>query len=330
MVVPGPQSLYPREKMTCSELDPVAWFRGRGETRGVEERPPPSPPAAGTQAPEMLPDAREVGTTSEREAYKQIKKAETDLKRLERREARVRKREERRLRAIDRRLARMELSRDVGPMTLLVNLAVLNGIAAVFVLLYLWWPELSLYDPLFLYDTAHWELVILCFIAAAITSTYLLVSNPSTGHLVRAQRAFGVYMAVGIIGTFVGLLLAHVLVDMELMDLDWELWIRVLLIVATGSAIAMTVVYAAGHRAGSRAFLRGPYHRAMGAISAVLVISLVLLPFFFFPYKGWMSEVGVSVYYVSWLVVVFPLPAVIVSVFVRSRSEQLARHSVLT
>ena len=224
----------------------------------------------------------------------------------------------------------MELSQDVGPVSLIVNLAVLNGIAAIFVLHYLWWPDLSLYDPLFMSDTAHWELVVLCFIAAAITSTYQLVSNPSTGHLVRAQRALGVYVAVGIIGTFVGLLLAHVLVDMELMDLDWELWIWVTLIVATGSAIAMTAVYAAGHRAGSRAFLQGPYHRAMGASSAVLAISLVLLPFFFLPYKGWMNEVGVSVYYVSWLVVVFPLPAVIASVLVRSRSEQLARYSVLT
>lgn len=306
----------------------MAWLRGKDKEARVEEGPPPAPSAPGTQPLEMFPDVQDKGTTRDREAYKQIKRAEADLRRLERKEAKARKREERRLRAIDRRLARIEMSRDIGPVMLLANLALLNVIAAVMAVLYLWWPDLPLYDPLFLEGTAHWEIVVLCFVAAALTSTYLLVSNPSPGHLVRAQHALGVYIAIGIIGTFVGLLLAHVLVDMELMELDWERWLWVLIIAATGSAITMTIVHAAGHRAGSRAFLRGPYHRAMGVATVVLAASLVLLPFIYLPYKGWMYEVGVSVYYVSWLLVVFPLPAVVTSILVRVRSEQLARYSL--
>jgi hypothetical protein len=304
----------------------MAWLRGKGRTHGKEESPPAVPPGPNDRPPEVLPDARLVGTTQDREAYKQIRRADSRLKRLERQEARARKREERRLRAIDKRLARIEGSMEMRPVTLLVTLSVLNGAAALFVLLYLWWPDLPLYDPFFLPDTAHWEVVAYCFVVAAISTVYLLVSNPSPRHIERAQRALGVYMAVGIIGTFVGLLMAQVLADMELMDIDWELWLWVALIAATGSAVAMTVIYAAGHRRGSRAFLRGPYHQAMGVVTAVLAVSLVFLPFLYLPYKGWMNEVGVSVYYVSWLLVAFPLPALAASVLVRHRSEELAGY----
>ena len=301
----------------------MAWRRDKA--KGRDGSVPPS--RADADGMEMLPVIQEDGSTQEREALGRIKRAEADLRRLERREAKARRREERETRARDRRIAAMRRSRDVGPVALMAVIATMNGVAAFFLVLSLWWPDWPLYDPILLQDSVHWELVTFSFVVVSVVSVILLERRPSPAFIVRAQYALGTYIGLGLVATFCGLLLAHVLVDMELMDVDWVFWMWVVLFLATGSSMAMTIIYAVAHRTGSRAFLTVSYHRAMGTVSAALLVSLLLLPFLFLPHMGWMYEVGVSMYYVGWLMFLFPLPAVAAAFAVKKRSEGMTPRS---
>ncbi len=306
----------------------MAWLRGKGGSKDRDGRPLPPPPPVDGDIPEMLPVIQEEGTTEDREAYKRIKRAEADLRRLEKREAKARRKEEREARARARRMAAMQRSRDVGPIVLVAFIAVLNTIACIFLVISLWWPEWPPYDPIPLLDSIHWEMIIFCFIAVAVASIVVLERRPSPMYVNRAQHALGTYIGTGIIGTFVGLLIAHVLVDMELMDVDWLFWLQLMTILAFGSSLAMTLMYVIAHRAGSKAFLDPPYTNSMGLTSGILVVSLIVMPFLYLPSTGYMYEVGTSVYYVSWLMVLFPLPALVASFAVKRRSEELAPYSM--
>jgi hypothetical protein len=55
----------------------------------------------------------------------------------------------------------------------------------------------------------------------------------------------------------------------------------------------------------------------MGTLTAVMVVSLVLLPFFYLPYEGLMYEVGSSLMWIGWLIMLFPQPAVAASFVVK-------------
>ena len=298
----------------------MAWRREKGKADGAAQGAPHEPVE---DLPEMLPVIVDEGTASDREAYKRLKKSEADLKSLEKRSARAQKKEEKRLGMIDRRLARMERSRDVGPLRLVLNLAVLNGIAVAMALLLLWRPDWSLYDPLFFEGDFHWEVASICFIGAAAICAFLLATNPAVEYLDRSRQVLWVYLAFGLVAMFSGMLLAFVLEGMEAMDLDWVLWQRVLLGLAAGSAVPFAAIYLVAHRSDSRWFLIGAYHQVMGSLSAILVVSLLLLPFSYLPAEGLMWEVGLSMMVVGWLVMMFPLPALMASAAVEAHGRSL-------
>lgn len=298
----------------------MAWRRGKGKADGAAKGPPLEPV---DDMPEMLPVITDEGTTSDREAYKRIKKAEADLKRLERKGTRGRRKEEKRLRMIDRRLVHMERSRDVGPLRLVSNLAVFNGIAAAMALLLLWRPDWSLYDPLFFEGDFHWEVATMCFIGAAGICAFLLATNPAVECLDRSRQALWVYLAFGLVAMFSGMLLALVLEGMEAMELDWVLWQWVLVVMAAGSAVVFLAIYLVAHRSDSRWFLTGGYHKVMGSASGILVVSLLLLPFSYLPAEGLMWEVGLSLMVVGWLVMMFPLPALMASAMVEAHGRSV-------
>jgi hypothetical protein len=216
---PAPQPLY----ATLSMMEPMVWRRGKRPKD--EAAMPPSLPPPGSDELEILPVLQEEGATKDREAYKRLKRAEADLKRMQKREKRAQKKEELRLRAIDRRIAKIERSRRIGPVRLIVNLVVFNGVAAVFAMLLLWWPDRPLYDPVLVTASVHWEVIIICFVGAAGTSIYLLAQNPSPQHVFKAQFVLGVYFALGLISMFSGILLAHVMEGMEALAVDCStLW----------------------------------------------------------------------------------------------------------
>jgi hypothetical protein len=298
----------------------MAWRRGKGRADGAAQGPPLEPIE---DMPEMLPVLVDEGTTSDREAYKQLKKAEADLKKLKKKQTRAEKREEKRLLKIDRDLARRERSRNVGPIRLVLNLAVLNGVAAAMALLLLWRPEWSPYDPLFQEDNFHWWVATICFIGAAGICAYLLSTNPAVEFLDRSRLALWVYMAFGLVAIFSGILLAFVLVGMETIELDWVFWQWVLVILAAGSAVPFVAIYLVAHRSDSRWFLTGAYHLVMGILSAILMVALLLLPFAYLPAEGLMWEVGLSLMVVGWLVMLFPLPALMVSAAVEAQGRSI-------
>jgi hypothetical protein len=296
-------------------MGPMAWRRGKRPKD--EAAMPASLPPPGSDELEILPVLQEEGATKDREAYKRLKRAEADLKRMQKREKRAQKKEELRLRAIDRRIAKIERSRRIGPVRLIVNLVVFNGVAAVFAMLLLWWPDRPLYDPVLVTASVHWEVIIICFVGAAGTSIYLLAQNPSPQHVFKAQFVLGVYFALGLISMFSGILLAHVMEGMEALAVDWEYWIWILLYVVAGSASSIAVLHYSTHLGTSRYFLTGTYHRVMGTLTAVMVVSLVLLPFFYLPFEGLMYEVGSSLMWIGWLIMLFPQPAVAASFVVK-------------
>jgi hypothetical protein len=205
----------------------------------------------------------------------------------------------------------------------MVNLAVLNGLAAAFMMVAFWKPEWLPFDPVLIEAGAQWEVVTLCYIGAAGISAYLLSTNPAPEHLVRARFSLMVYFALGLIVMFSGLLVGYVLLDMELMGVDWVLWQQVLVYVIAGSAVPMLAIYLVAHRAGSRSFLTSWYHRVMGTLNAILAVSLILLPFFYLPYRGWMAEAGVSLIAVGVLMVLFTIPAMISSYLIEWRGLAL-------
>ena len=120
-------------------------------------------------------------------------------------------------------------------------------------------------------------------------------------YLDRSRQVLWVYIAFGLCATFSGMLLAFVLEGMEDLDLEWVWWQQVIVIMAGGSALSFVAIYLVGHRGDSRWFLTGTYHKVMGTVSAILVVSLILLPFSYLPAEGLMWEVGLSLMVVGGL-----------------------------
>jgi len=295
----------------------MAWRRGRG--RGGADATQTIPLEPLDDLPEMLPVITDEGTTSDRDAYKQIKRAEADLNRLERKKARAKKIEEKRFRLVDRRLARMDRSKGVGPLRLMINLAVLNGIAAAYVMISFWWPEWQLVPSLLLETDHQWEVVAYCYIGFAGIAAYLLSTNPSPDHLERARNSLMVYFMLGLVAIFAGMLVGFFMADMELMGLDWLVWQWVLVYIVAGSAVPMVVIYLTAHRAGSRSFLTVRYHQAMGTLNAILVVALIILAFVYMAHMGIMEEVGISLVTIGVLMGIFIWPAMVSSWIIEYR-----------
>jgi hypothetical protein len=303
------------------EAVPMAWPRGKA--KDDKTSPPASPPQF--NGSEMLPDVKDKGTTQDRDASKRIRKADSDLKKLERKGAKVLKREEKELRKLDRAIARYQRSRNLAPYQLVVTVAICNGVAAAMMMLKLWWPELLPLDAVLPQENAHFTIILICFLVSTVVSFFLLSRNPSPEYLFRAQYSLGMYFAYGLMGAFSGMLLAYVMVDIETLHIDWVFWQWIFVYLIAGSAISMVVIRLIAHRTGSRSFLSGTYHKVMGSLSVILAISLVLLPIFYLPHRGWMYDAGISVMYVGWFIMLFPVPAITAAIQVKLQAAALRK-----
>jgi hypothetical protein len=299
----------------------MAWRRGKGKDSG----PVREAPALETipEVIEDLPVIQEDGIAQQREARKQVKRAEADLKRLERKRARVLKKEEKRLRQIDRNIAKMEMSRDTGPLTLMLSLVVINGVAAAYIMVALWWPEWQLVPPLFMENDHEWEVVAICYTGFSGFAAWLFSDNRSPSFLERARHSLMVYFGLGLLAIFVGILVSIIMIEMELMVLDWVLWEWVLVYLVAGSALPMTLIYLVAHRAGSRAFLTATYHHVMGTLNAILVVALIILGFVFMAHMGIMEEVGTSLVMIGGLMGIFVWPAMVTSWYIEDFGVRL-------
>ncbi|MCK4971248.1 MAG: hypothetical protein KAS77_11985, partial [Thermoplasmata archaeon] len=300
----------------------MAWRRRKPGASKEEVQPQAPPVAQGPPLPEMLPVLDDVGTTTDREATKRLKTAEADLKRLKKKEQKALKTEMRRQRAIEKRLARIEISRERRPYTLISFLITTTGIAAAFAVILLLFPEWRLYDPIFYQDSAHWEVIAISFIAGGVGSVLLLAGNPSSEYQDSARMSFFVYFGVGLCIMFSGALVALVLEPLQDWEMDWELLITVLALVAAGSGLTLLVVHYASRSGGSRWFLSGRYHGVMGTMTAVFVVSLILLGLFYLASEELMLDVGLAMMIVGGLVMLFPLPG-LVAVFAIERYEDM-------
>jgi hypothetical protein len=291
----------------------MAWRRSKPGASKKQAQPPSPPVTEEPPLPEMLPVLHDEGTTTDREATKRLKTAEADLKRLEKKEQKAIKAEMRRQRAIEKRLARIELSRERHPYTLISFLIATNGIAAAIAVILLLFPEWRLYDPIFYQDSVHWEIIAISFIAGGVGSVLLLAGNPSQEYQDRARMSFYVYFGVGLCLMFSGALVALVLEPLQDWEMDLEMTLTVLFFVAAGSGLTLLVVYYASRSGGSRWFLSGRYHGIMGTMTAVFVVSLILLGLFYLAMEELMLDVGLAMMVVGGITMLFPLPALVAS-----------------
>ncbi|UCC93164.1 MAG: hypothetical protein JSW25_00350 [Thermoplasmata archaeon] len=299
----------------------MAWRRGKGRDQASSgTTTPPAPPP---DPIEELPVLREEGTTKDREAYKQIKKAEADLKRLERKEARARRKEEKRLRQINRNLAKIEKSKDAGPLLLMACLVVFSGLAAAYIMISLWWPEWQLLPPLIIESNHEYEMVGILYIAFSGVAAYLFSDNRSPAYLERARHAMMVYFMLGLSAMFSGMLIGFIVVDLEMVDLEWVFWQTITLYVVLGSGAPLLGLYLYAHRSGSRDFLKASYHNAMAVLSSVLVMSLMVLAFLYMAYEGIMEEVGISLVVIGVLMGIFIWPAMVSSWYIEDLGIRL-------
>ena len=291
----------------------MAWRNKKADRSGEAAQPPVPPVEEGPPSPEYLPVLHDEGTTTDREATKRLKNAEADLRRLEKKERKARKAEIKRQRAIEKRLARIELSKERRPYTLISFLITTNGIAAAFAVILLLYPDWSLYDPIFYADSAHWEMIAVSLIAGGIGSVLLLAGNPSQEYQDRARMSFYIYFGAGLCIMFTGALVALVLEPLLDWEMDWDLVLMVLALVSAGAGITLLVVYYASRSGGSRWFLSARYHQVMGVMTAVLVIGLIMLGLFFLASEDMMFDVGLAMMVVGGLTMLFPLPVLVAS-----------------
>ncbi len=300
----------------------MAWRRRKPGISKEEVQPPSPPVAEEPPLPEMLPVLHDEGTTTDREATKRLKTSEADLKRLEKKEQKALKAEMRKQRAIEKRLARIEISRERHPYTLISFLITTNGIAAAIAVILLLYPDWHLYDPIFYQDSVHWEIIAISLIAGGVASVLLLAGNPSQEYQDRARMSLYVYFGVGLCIMFSGALVALVLEPLQDWEIDLELVLTVLSFVAAGSGLSLLVVYYASRSGGSRWFLSGRYHGIMGTMTAVFVVSLILLGLFYMAREELMLDVGLAMMVVGGLVMLFPLPG-LVAVFAIDRYQDM-------
>ncbi|MCK5253668.1 MAG: hypothetical protein KAQ96_11995 [Thermoplasmata archaeon] len=300
----------------------MAWRRSKPGVSKEEVQPPSSPVPEGPPPPEMLPVLLDEGTTTDREATKRLKMAEADLKRLEKKEQKAKKAEMRRQRGIEKRLARIELSRERSPYTLMSLLITTNCIAATFAIMLLLFPDWRLYDPIFYQDSAHWEVIAVSFIAGGVGSVLLIAGNPSQEYQDSARMSLFVYFGMGLCIMFSGALVAMVLEPLQDWEMDWEMVLTVLSLVAAGSGLTLLVGYYASRSGGSRWFLTGRYHGIMGTMTAVFVVSLILLGLFYLASEELMLDVGLAMMVAGGLVMLFPLPG-LVAIFAIERYEDM-------
>jgi len=300
----------------------MAWRRSKPRVSKEEVQPPSPPVPEGPPPPEMLPVLHDEGTTTDREATKRLKTSEADLKRLEKKEQKARKAEMRKQRAIEKRLARIEVSRERHPYTLISFLIATNGIAAAIAVILLLYPDWYLYDPILYPDSVHWEIIAISFIAGGVASVLLLAGNPSQEYQDRARMSLYVYFGVGLCIMFSGALVALVLEPLQDWEMDLEMVLTVLSFVAAGSGLTLVVVYFASRSGGSRWFLSGRYHGIMGTMTAVFVVSLILLGLFYLAREELMLDVGLAMMVVGGLVMLFPLPG-LVAVFAIDRYQDM-------
>ena len=292
--------------------------RGRAKVKleEVETSVPPVP-----DQPQALPDAPGPGKTTEREARKRLKKAEADLKRIEKKQQKMEKAAERRERSVDKQLARIDRARRRPITAMAVLLLGLHGFASAMAILHLLFPDIELYTPLFYAPSPHWELIAICYVAAMLGSLAIAGMSPSVDFQQRARASLMVYLAVVTVATLIGLLLAFILEPMEGFDLDWMLAIWALVMVVAIAGVPMPILFVASRWGRSRAFLKGWYHWAMGILSVVLAVVLIILPFVFLAWQGWMVEVGLAIMMLGGLGLLFVLPPILWTMFAEAQLE---------
>lgn len=291
----------------------MAWRRKGGDTGEARAPPPQVSPAGGLPPLTDLPRGPDVGTTTERDATKRLRRAEADLKRLERREARAKRAQARRERAIERRLSRIQLSKERQPISLVALLLVTNGIAIAFAIVLLLFPEWPLYEPILYTDSAHWEVIVICLVAGSMGSSLLLAGNPADEYQDRARRSLYVYFGTALTITFSGALVALVLTPIQDMDRDWGQVLLALVVISAVAALAMVGIYLTAHSMGPGAYLGGRYHAAMGVLTALIVVSLLLLGLFFIASEDVMVDVGLAMMVAGGLGMLFPLTCLVAS-----------------
>lgn len=299
----------------------MAWRRKREEGPGEAQFDPAriAPPTSGTQDfTTTLQDAPRAETDDKREAERRLRKAEADLRRLERMESRSRRRQLQRERSYARKLARIQRSRMRTAGGLVALVLAIHGLASAMAILHLLWPDVGLWPPLLYEPSAHWEAAAIAFAAAAVGSVALVALAPSEDYQSRVRYALSIYLAVSMVTTVVGVLLAAVLEPIEGRDLPWATMVTVLLVLLACSGIPLPVLY---WRAGRsfRLVLSDGYHLAMGVLTAILVAALILLPIAFLAWRGWMLEAGLAMMMAGALGIVFPAPALMASYVLEAR-----------
>jgi hypothetical protein len=276
---------------------------------GKAEEPRSVQPASSSTSTDgftrTVADMRVAKAKDEKAAKRKLKEAEAKLKELERRQTKAVRTRVRKERALDRKLKRIERAKDRPSVLPLVAVIVPHGVASAMAVLHLLWPSIELYEPVLYTPSPHWEVILLCYAAAVISSVALIANAPSRKAQEWARQGLFYYLSLVLITTFVGALLIFVLEPMEGYSVDWTLALWVLLILVAASGAGLPITYFVGRMGRARLLFRQGYHWIMGILTAVLGVSLILLPIFYIASEGWMFEVGLAMFVSGGLGILF-------------------------
>jgi hypothetical protein len=274
------------------------------------------PPAAAT--PEVpvvaIPDKKALAKAekvAKRDADKQLKMAEADLARLKRKEATAKKREARRMRALDRDIERIERSMKRTARPIVALLAVLNGLAATLAIIHLWWPDYHIYDAVLYRPSEHWELVGFFFIGSSAGSVAFLTRSPTVDYQRRSRYALLLYLAVALVVTLLGILLAVGLEPLQSLEVDFLPAMKVLVVILAVVGIPIPILSLIARSGRVKIIFRIGYHRVMAVLTTVAVVTMVLLPILALAHYELFTEVGLTMTVSGGLGMLFPLPAIL-------------------
>jgi uncharacterized membrane protein len=268
--------------------------------------------------------ARQAKAEAEREAKRRLREAEADLKRMARTEKRADRKAGRRARAVERRIRRVEEAtrQPVWPLVALV--LVLNALASALVVGQLFWPGSFAYTGYIVPGAGHWEIAAYLFIGACLGAGAMLALTPTADYQRRARSAMAFYMALALIATLVGLLMATALRPMEdIPSATLSPLVGWLALVASVAGVPAAVVWFLAGLRGSRLPYRGAYHWTMGILLAVAGCALVVLPFLVLAMEGWMGWAGWGLARAGTVCILFPLPVVFGSFVAEYRLAQM-------
>ena len=246
------------------------------------------------------------------EAKRRLREAEADLRRARRTEQRADRRAARRARAVERRIRRAEEAtrQPVWPMVALV--LVLDALASALMVGQLLWPGPFAHMGVVAPGAGHWEFTAYLFVGVCLGAGAMLALTPTVDYQRRARSAMAFYMAVALVATLVGLLMAVALRPMD--DVPSDRLSPVVAFLALAAAVAgvpAAVIWLLAGLRGSRLPYRGAYHWTMGILLAVAGSALVVLPFVLLAAEGWMGRAGWGLAMAGTVSVLFPLPVVL-------------------